>query len=229
MSNAAQPVVESSYSSAPPIPAVGSNIEVFWAADGQYYPGTVSNYDPARNRHTIVFDSGNSERLILSKESWRMPNPEVEEQKEDLPEIGAQVEVWWPLDKEYYKGTVRSYDARKKTHHIKYDDGESEKLVLSDEVWRYTEQTNSGGVTRTPAKKGDRPEVGDDIEVYWPEDEIYYPGTVASYNAQNEKYFIKYLDGEQEHLKMDNEKWRFVRKTITKTKRKGGPSSKRSS
>ncbi len=219
----AEPGAEDSPSSpSPPMPAVGSTIEVLWEADGKFYPGTIANYDAARNRHTIVYESGNSERLVLSKERWRMPGSA--EGKEGPPQIGAEIEVWWPLDKVFYSGTVKSYNEKNKTHHIKYDDGESEHLNLEDEVWRYTERSHSE-VTRTLAKKGDRPEIGDDIEVYWPDDAVFYPGRVAAYNEKDGKHRIDYLDDEVEHLKMDEEKWRFVRKTITKPKHRGGSSS----
>lgn len=227
MVNTTLPSADSPSSPSPPTPAVGSTIEVYWVASDKFYLGTVANYDAARNRHTIVYETGNSERLVLSKERWRIPRS-MEEKKEH-PQIGTTIEVWWPIDKAFYSGTVNSYDKETKMHHIKYDDGESEKLVLDDEVWRLTERARLGGVlTRTPANKGERPKIGDDIEVYWPDDDIFYPGTVTSFNEKDGKHRIDYLDNEIEHLKMDNEKWRFVRKTITKPKRKGSSSSKRS-
>ncbi|KAI3870579.1 hypothetical protein MKX03_022772 [Papaver bracteatum] len=49
--------------------------------------------------------------------------------------IGCRIKVWWPIDKEYYKGVIQSYDAKKKKHEILYDDGEVEVLQLGRERW----------------------------------------------------------------------------------------------
>ncbi|KAJ6825568.1 sister chromatid cohesion protein PDS5-like protein A [Iris pallida] len=37
--------------------------------------------------------------------------------------IGSRIKVWWPLDKVFYEGVVRSYDPEKKKHEVLYDDG----------------------------------------------------------------------------------------------------------
>ena len=52
--------------------------------------------------------------------------------------------------------------------------------------------------------------VGDGIEVFWPADNQFYPGTVASYNNDTGKYDVNYDDGEKETLRLQDEKWRFV-------------------
>lgn len=53
------------------------------------------------------------------------------------------------------------------------------------------------------------PSVGDDVEVYWPEDEAYYPGTVAAINEDDSKYHIGHDDGDNEVLDMCNEMWTY--------------------
>ncbi|XP_038893526.1 sister chromatid cohesion protein PDS5 homolog B isoform X2 [Benincasa hispida] len=52
---------------------------------------------------------------------------------EDL--IGCRIKVWWPMDKQFYKGTVKSYDPIKRKHVILYDDGDVEVLRLEKERW----------------------------------------------------------------------------------------------
>ncbi|KAG6583667.1 Sister chromatid cohesion protein PDS5-like B, partial [Cucurbita argyrosperma subsp. sororia] len=52
---------------------------------------------------------------------------------EDL--IGCRIKVWWPMDKQFYKGTVKSYDPIKRKHVILYDDGDVEVLKLEKERW----------------------------------------------------------------------------------------------
>ncbi|XP_010538450.1 PREDICTED: sister chromatid cohesion protein PDS5 homolog A-A-like isoform X2 [Tarenaya hassleriana] len=49
--------------------------------------------------------------------------------------IGCRIKVWWPLDKRFYEGTVKSYDPTKHKHVILYDDGDVEVLRLEKEHW----------------------------------------------------------------------------------------------
>ncbi|KAJ6814311.1 sister chromatid cohesion protein PDS5-like protein A [Iris pallida] len=56
--------------------------------------------------------------------------------------IGSRIKVWWPLDKVYYEGIVRSYDPEKKKHEVLYDDGEVEFLCLDKEEWELITKSN---------------------------------------------------------------------------------------
>ena len=42
---------------------VGDEIEVFWPLDGQYYPGSVSEYSEDTGKHRIDYDDGEVENL----------------------------------------------------------------------------------------------------------------------------------------------------------------------
>ncbi|KAJ4704111.1 sister chromatid cohesion protein PDS5-like A-like [Melia azedarach] len=64
---------------------------------------------------------------------------------EDL--IGYKIKVWWPMDKQFYQGTIKSYDPIKRKHVILYDDGDVEVLRLDKERW---ELLDNG---RKPVKK----------------------------------------------------------------------------
>lgn len=64
---------------------------------------------------------------------------------EDL--IGCRIKVWWPMDKQFYEGTVKSYDAMKKKHVVLYDDGDVEVLRLEKERWELVDNS------RKPVKK----------------------------------------------------------------------------
>ncbi|KAL2603500.1 hypothetical protein GLYMA_09G014600v4 [Glycine max] len=59
---------------------------------------------------------------------------EEESDAEDL--IGCRIKVWWPLDKKFYEGTVKSYDSLKRKHVILYKDGDVEVLNLEKEQWK---------------------------------------------------------------------------------------------
>ncbi|TVU11623.1 hypothetical protein EJB05_45218 [Eragrostis curvula] len=53
--------------------------------------------------------------------------------------IGHRIKVWWPLDKKFYEGVVKSYDSSKKKHTVLYDDGDIEVLNLAKEKWKVIE------------------------------------------------------------------------------------------
>lgn len=51
--------------------------------------------------------------------------------------VGLKCKVYWPMDLKSYTGLVKSYDREAKIHHIEYDDGEEENLILSNENVKY--------------------------------------------------------------------------------------------
>ncbi|XP_028799119.1 uncharacterized protein LOC114754513 isoform X2 [Neltuma alba] len=54
--------------------------------------------------------------------------------------VGSRVKVWWPDDREYYNGTVESFDSAKKKHKVAYDDGDIEILNLRKEKWELLQE-----------------------------------------------------------------------------------------
>lgn len=54
-----------------------------------------------------------------------------------LPSIGDKLEIYWPLENQYYPGHVASIDGETQMFNINYDDGDQETVNLSDEVWRF--------------------------------------------------------------------------------------------
>ncbi|KAI4365017.1 hypothetical protein MLD38_021039 [Melastoma candidum] len=59
---------------------------------------------------------------------------------EDL--IGCRIKVWWPMDKQFYEGTVKSYDLSRNRHVVLYDDGDVEILNLEKEKWEIVNKGN---------------------------------------------------------------------------------------
>ncbi|XP_027355812.1 serine/threonine-protein kinase PRP4 homolog isoform X2 [Abrus precatorius] len=51
--------------------------------------------------------------------------------------VGLRIKVWWPKDREFYKGVVDSFDSAKKKHKVFYDDGDKEVLNLVKEKWKF--------------------------------------------------------------------------------------------
>ncbi|WVZ19027.1 hypothetical protein V8G54_006349 [Vigna mungo] len=54
--------------------------------------------------------------------------------------VGLRIKVWWPKDREFYKGIIDSFDSAKKKHKVSYDDGEEEILNLGKEKWKVIEK-----------------------------------------------------------------------------------------
>ncbi|KAK7331159.1 hypothetical protein VNO77_25376 [Canavalia gladiata] len=75
---------------------------------------------------------------------------EGESDTEDL--IGCRIKVWWPMDKQFYEGTVKSYDPLKRKHVILYDDGDVEVLRLEKERWELIDRNHKPTKKLKPSK-----------------------------------------------------------------------------
>ncbi|CAA7026483.1 unnamed protein product [Microthlaspi erraticum] len=51
--------------------------------------------------------------------------------------IGLQCKVFWPLDADWYPGSIIGYNAENKHHTIKYGDGDGEEVALHREMIKY--------------------------------------------------------------------------------------------
>ncbi|KAH6778423.1 trithorax-like protein 2 [Perilla frutescens var. hirtella] len=47
--------------------------------------------------------------------------------------IGLECKVYWPLDADWYSGHITGYNSETGRHHVKYEDGEEENLMLPNE------------------------------------------------------------------------------------------------
>ncbi|AQL03182.1 binding [Zea mays] len=66
---------------------VGHRIKVWWPLDKRFYEGTVQSYDSSKKKHTVLYDDGDVEVLILAKEKWILiesNDSSVKKQKKDL-------------------------------------------------------------------------------------------------------------------------------------------------
>lgn len=57
-----------------------------------------------------------------------------------VPQVGDSISVFWPMDDQFYPGTV--HDVENDQHTIHYDDGDVEVLNLSEEQWQYNDSNN---------------------------------------------------------------------------------------
>ncbi|KAG7597197.1 Armadillo-type fold [Arabidopsis suecica] len=74
----------------------------------------------------------------------RTAGEEVESNRSELGEelVGKTVNVWWPLDKKFYEGVVKSYSSLKKMHQVTYIDGDVEELNLKEERFEIIEDNS---------------------------------------------------------------------------------------
>lgn len=78
-------------------------------------------------------ENKNSEKWIPGSEDSRVWGEEL---------VGCSIKVWWPDDKEFYRGVVSSYDPKDKKHTVFYADGDVEVLLLKDERWRFVDDSS---------------------------------------------------------------------------------------
>ena len=45
--------------------------------------------------------------------------------------VGRRVRVYWPLERKFFAGVVTAFNARTGMHHIDYDDGDQEEIILA--------------------------------------------------------------------------------------------------
>ncbi|GJP54724.1 hypothetical protein CLOM_g13774 [Closterium sp. NIES-68] len=50
--------------------------------------------------------------------------------------VGQRVQLWWPLEQRFFSGTVIGFDPATMKHHVRYDDGDEEHVVLGREQWQ---------------------------------------------------------------------------------------------
>uniref|UniRef100_A0A0R0F1Q3 DNA mismatch repair protein n=1 Tax=Glycine max TaxID=3847 RepID=A0A0R0F1Q3_SOYBN len=62
--------------------------------------------------------------------------------------IGRRIKVYWPLDKAWYEGSVKSFDSLTSKHVVRYDDGEEESLDLSKEKIEWLQESSSKKLKR---------------------------------------------------------------------------------
>lgn len=55
--------------------------------------------------------------------------------------VGKRIKVYWPLDKSWYEGSVKSFDRDSGKHLVEYDDGEAESIELAKEKIEWIEQS----------------------------------------------------------------------------------------
>ena len=53
-----------------------------------------------------------------------------------LQDFGRRIDVWWPAERRYFRGTITGYNSGQQRHTVKYDDGDVGRLYLPAEKYR---------------------------------------------------------------------------------------------
>ena len=79
----------------------------------------------------------------------QMMKPDLENMRLN-PKVSDRIKVFWPDDEQFYVGTVSSFDPESGLHTVNYDDGDTEDLVMSKEIWEHIDKSqNSNAATGT--------------------------------------------------------------------------------
>ncbi|KAL7545528.1 hypothetical protein ACHAWF_008869 [Thalassiosira exigua] len=114
--------------------------------------------------------------------------------------VGVRLSIYWNGNDVYYPGVVIDRH-RDHVYTIQYDeDGAKETYDMSNELFRII--TGCEHLLPQICK-------GVMLEIYWEEDDKYYPGVVVEHHGGHD-YTIRYDDGEKEKIDMAEEKFRIV-------------------
>ncbi|KAI0523084.1 hypothetical protein KFK09_005474 [Dendrobium nobile] len=128
--------------------------------------------------------------------------------------VGLACKVFWPLDDGWYKGSVMSYDSDSHRHHIKYNDGDEERLIVANEKIQF--HVSSQEIERLHLKKKefdhyemlslavisedcDVPESGDVVwakltgHAVWPALIVNEPCAGASVPKREQSFFVQFF------------------------------------
>ncbi|XP_006356243.1 uncharacterized protein [Solanum tuberosum] len=131
---------------------IGAKIKVWWPLEQAFYEGVISSFDSETNKHKVVYDDGEVEKLRLHKERWEMLEDNSSQKDSKRPcsikdygkeLVGDRIKVWWPLDEKFYEGVISSFDSETNKYEVVYDDGEVEILRLHKERWKMLEDNSS--------------------------------------------------------------------------------------
>ncbi|XP_042378873.1 uncharacterized protein LOC121971603 [Zingiber officinale] len=84
------------------------------------------------------------------------------------------------------------------------------KIVGEVSSVKQNSEKDVAGETRKKIRKLDERLVGDRIQVWWPDDQQFYTGTIKEYDHVTKKHKVLYDDGDVEILLLKEERWMFA-------------------
>lgn len=52
-------------------------------------------------------------------------------------DFGRRLDVWWPAERRYFRGTITAYSSSQQRHTVRYDDGDQGRVFLPAEKYRW--------------------------------------------------------------------------------------------
>lgn len=124
---------------------------VYWrlsirGADKKWYLGEVIAYHAASDKHVVLYDDGEHEVLHLPSEliAWHCytkdgkkivfpgrPKPTDKKNQENI--VGWRVAVYWPAERDFFRGKVAQYNTSLKAFEVNYDDGDHSTIRLGED------------------------------------------------------------------------------------------------
>lgn len=129
---------KSTSSPSPIIPSQNSNKLSF-----KHTPDQIPNANLSRNPSSNTPDPFQTKiKKPLLEIGAFTPSPSVTPDKSCGEEaVGRRIKVYWPLDKRWYEGVVKSCDKNGSKHLVQYDDGDEEMLDLGKEKFEWVEES----------------------------------------------------------------------------------------
>jgi len=114
--------------------------------DKKWYLGEVVAYHQGSDRHVVLYDDGEHEVIHLPSEliAWHVftketkkvvypGKPKSMESPSGSAAVGWRVAVFWPAEKDFFRGKVTGYDEFTKALDVSYDDGDRSIVRLADD------------------------------------------------------------------------------------------------
>jgi DNA mismatch repair protein MSH6 len=93
-------------------------------------------------------------------------SPSTPDEKRSYGEdgVGRRVKIYWPLDKVWYEGSVKSFDKDANKHLVQYDDAEEELLDLEKEKIEWLDESGKKKLKRLRRGSSDSKD-GEEVEI----------------------------------------------------------------
>ena len=118
--------------------------------DKKWYLGEVIAYHQGSDRHVVLYDDGEHEVVHLPSEliAWHVytkdtkkvfypGKPKTTDPPAGKEAIGWRVAVFWPAEKDFFRGKITGYDEFTKAFDVSYDDGDRSIVRLADDRMKW--------------------------------------------------------------------------------------------
>jgi hypothetical protein len=178
-------------------PCVGTRVEIFWPQDKAWYSARV--FGRFGKTHRVRYEDDNAvESVFMSKEQWRPAAP--------LHHAGASDSTTTSTPASHTKADVESASKSKAKA-----SSEASASTLTSTTGTTPSSTSASGGGSPPSAPCDVPPcAGDHIEVFWDQDNAWYPARVVG--AFGSLHSVRYTDDNAvEKLRLLPGTWRPAR------------------